>query len=113
MRGHLLNASSLQIANLAEAKLLSMHQAVPSSAAGKSNAPNLDAEPVRGIVQHLHETGKLVLKGIVSRNQLELFRKTNNLTKRGIMSASSNSAFRQVAVALLQVPSSQVFCYLK
>ena len=51
---------------------------------------NLDAEPMRGLVQHLHETGKPVLKAIVSQNQLALFRKTNNLTKQGIMSASSN-----------------------
>src|SRR5215831_3421667 len=35
------------------------------------------------------ERGKIVLKGIVSQNQSALFRKTNNLTKRGIMSASS------------------------
>src|SRR5215467_6327337 len=37
---------------------------------------------------------KIVLKGIVSQNQSALFRKTNNLTKGGIMSASSISADR-------------------
>src|SRR6516162_7243339 len=61
--------------------------------ATESNTPILDVEPVRGIVQHVHKTGgKIVLKGIVSQNQSALFRKTNNLTKRGIMSASSISA---------------------
>ena len=76
-------------ANLVEAKLQSVN---PSGAVGCGGIQraNLDAEPVRGIVQHLHETGKLVLKGIVSQNQSTLFRKTNNLTKRGIMSASSS-----------------------
>jgi len=34
---------------------------------------DLDAEPVRGIIEHLHKTGTLVLKGIVSENQRELF----------------------------------------
>src|SRR5215472_14493765 len=43
------------------------------------------------------ERGKIVLKGIVSQNQSALFRKTNNLTKRGIMSASSISADRPAA----------------
>jgi hypothetical protein len=76
-------------ANLVEAKL---QPGNPSGAVGCEGIQraNLDAEPVRSIVQHLHETAKPVLKGIVSQNQLALFRKTNNLTKRGIMSASSN-----------------------
>jgi hypothetical protein len=89
--------------NLVEAKLLSMN---PSGAVGcwKVQRANLDVEPVRGIVQHLHETGKVVLKGIVSQNQSVLFRKTNNLTKRGIMSASSNSAFHRVVVAAARCP---------
>ncbi len=34
---------------------------------------DLDAEPVRGIIEHLHKTGTLVMKGIVSENQPELF----------------------------------------
>jgi len=34
---------------------------------------DLDAEPVRGVIAHLHKTGKLVLKGIVSPNQPALF----------------------------------------
>jgi hypothetical protein len=64
----------------------------PSGSVGRwgIQRANLDTELVRGIVQHLHETRKFVLKGIVSQNQLALFRKSNNLTKRGIMSASSS-----------------------
>jgi len=34
---------------------------------------DLDGEPVHGIVEHLHKTGKLVLKGTVSQNQPALF----------------------------------------
>jgi hypothetical protein len=39
---------------------------------------DLDGEPVRGIIEHLHKTGKLVLKGIVRGNSQRCFRKTNN-----------------------------------
>jgi hypothetical protein len=35
----------------------------------------------------MHTAGKVVAEGIVSQNQPALFRKTNNLTMRGIMSS--------------------------
>ena len=85
-------------ANLVEAKSQSVDPSGAVGCCGIQRA-NLDPEPVRGIVQHLRETGKLVLKGIVSQNHLALFRKTNNLTKRGIMSASSSSAGRPTSDA--------------
>ena len=53
---------------------------------------------------HLHETGKLVLEGIVSQNQLTAVRKTNNLTKRGIMSASYISTGRLTALDTVPCP---------
>ncbi len=51
--------SDTTIRRLVEAKLLPMTQAAPWA--------------VRGIIEHLHKTGTLVMKGIVSENQPELF----------------------------------------
>ena len=64
--------SDTTIRKLVEAKLLPMTQAVPW-APWETQRADLDAEPVRGIVEHLHKTGKLVLKGIVSQDQPALF----------------------------------------
>jgi hypothetical protein len=60
------------IRRLVEAKLLPMTQAAPW-APWEIKRVDLDAEPVRGVIAHLHNTGKLVLKGIVSQNQPGLF----------------------------------------
>jgi hypothetical protein len=64
--------SDTTIRKLVESKLLPMTQAVPW-APWEIQRADLDAEPVRGIVEHLHKTGKLVLKGIVSQDQPALF----------------------------------------
>src|SRR2546425_1034685 len=64
--------SDTTIRRLVEAKLLPMTQIVPW-APWEIQRVDLDAEPVRGVIAHLHQTGKLVLKGIVSPNQPALF----------------------------------------
>ena len=64
--------SDTTIRKLVESKLLPMTQAVPW-APWEIQRADLEAEPVRGIVEHLHKTGKLVLKGIVSQDQPALF----------------------------------------
>ena len=64
--------SDTTIRRLVDAKLLPMTQAAPW-APWEIKRIDLDAEPVRGIVEHLRKTGKLVLKGIVSKNQPVLF----------------------------------------
>ena len=64
--------SDTTIRRLVEAKLLPMTQTAPW-APWEIQRVDLDAEPVRGIVAHLHKTGKLVLKGIVWQGQPALF----------------------------------------
>jgi DNA invertase Pin-like site-specific DNA recombinase len=64
--------SDTTIRKLVEAQLLPMTQVAPW-APWEIKRADLDGEPVRGIVEHLHQTGKLVLKGIVSRHQPALF----------------------------------------
>ena len=64
--------SDTTIRRLVEANLLPMTQIVPW-APWEIQRVDLDAEPVRGVIAHLHKTGKLVLKGIVSPNQPALF----------------------------------------
>jgi len=64
--------SDTTIRRLVEAKLLPMTQAAPW-APWEIRRADLDGEPVHGIVEHLHKTGKLVLKGTVSQNQPALF----------------------------------------
>ena len=64
--------SDTTIRRLVEAKLLPMTQAAPW-APWEIRRADLDAEPVHGIVEHLHKTGKFVLKGTVSQNQPALF----------------------------------------
>jgi DNA invertase Pin-like site-specific DNA recombinase len=66
------SVSDTTIRRLVEAKLLPMTQTAPW-APWEIQRVDLDSEPVRGIVEHLHKTGKLVLKGIVSQNQPGLF----------------------------------------
>ena len=64
--------SDTTIRKLVEAQLLPMTQVAPW-APWEIKRADLDGEPVRGIIEHLHKTGKLVLKGIVSRHQPALF----------------------------------------
>jgi hypothetical protein len=64
--------SDTTIRKLVEAQLLPMTQVAPW-APWEIKRADLDGEPVRGIIEHLHKTGKLVLKGIVSRQQPALF----------------------------------------
>ena len=64
--------SDTTIRKLVEAQLLPMTQVAPW-APWEIKRADLDGEPVRGIIEHLHKTGKLVLKGIVSRHQPGLF----------------------------------------
>jgi hypothetical protein len=51
---------------------------------------DLEAEPVRGIVERLQKTGKLILGGSFRKINRHCFNETNKLTMRGIMSASSS-----------------------
>jgi len=44
---------------------------------------NLDAEPVRGIVQHVHETGKLALKGDRFAKTISAVSENQQLNKAG------------------------------
>ena len=64
--------SDTTIRKLVEAQLLPMTQVAPW-APWEIQRADLDGEPVRAIVEHLRQTGKLVLKGIVSRHQPALF----------------------------------------
>jgi DNA invertase Pin-like site-specific DNA recombinase len=64
--------SDTTIRKLVEAQLLPMTQLAPW-APWEIKRADLDGEPVRGIVEHLRKTGKLVLKEIVSRHQPPLF----------------------------------------
>jgi DNA invertase Pin-like site-specific DNA recombinase len=64
--------SDTTIRKLVEAKLLPMTQAAPW-APWEIQRADLDAEPVRGIVERLRRTGKLVLKGIILKDQPALF----------------------------------------
>jgi hypothetical protein len=64
--------SDTTIRKLVEAKLLPMMQVAPW-APWEIKRADLDTEPVRGIVEHLHKTGKLILRGIVSQDQPALF----------------------------------------
>ena len=64
--------SDTTIRKLVEAQLLPMTQVAPW-APWEIKRADLDGEPVHGIIEHLRETGKLMLKGIVSRQQPALF----------------------------------------
>lgn len=69
---HYCAVSDTTIRKLVEAKLLPMTQAAPW-APWEIQRTDMDAEPVRGIIEHLKKTGKLILRGIVSENQKSLF----------------------------------------
>jgi DNA invertase Pin-like site-specific DNA recombinase len=60
--------SDTTIRKLVEAQLLPMTQVAPW-APWEIKRADLDDEPVRGIVEHLRQTGRLLLKRIVSRHQ--------------------------------------------
>jgi DNA invertase Pin-like site-specific DNA recombinase len=65
--------SDTTIRKLVESKLLPMSQVAPW-APWEIQRADLEAEPVRNILKHLNQTGKLVLnRGIVSENQTKLF----------------------------------------
>jgi hypothetical protein len=74
--------SDTTIRKLVEAKLLPMTQVAPW-APWEIHRADLDAEPVRGIVERLRRTGKLILRGIVSEEQPSLFRWNQQLNKEG------------------------------
>jgi hypothetical protein len=64
--------SDTTIRKLVEAKLLPMTQVAPW-APWEIQRADLDSQPVAGIVEHLRKTGKLVLRGTVSRDQSAIF----------------------------------------
>ena len=64
--------SDTTIRKLVGAKLLPMTQAAPW-APWEIQRADLEAEPVRGIVERLRKSGKLILRGIVSEDQPSLF----------------------------------------
>jgi len=66
------DVSPTTIKRLVSSGLLHKEQVVPW-APWEIQRADLDAEPVRGIVEHLHETGKLVLEGVDSGKQRDLF----------------------------------------
>jgi len=66
------DVSPTTIKRLVSSGLLNKEQVVPW-APWEIRRSDLDAEPVRGIVEHLHETGKLVLEGVDSGKQRDLF----------------------------------------
>ena len=66
------NVSDTTIRKLVEAKLLPMSQAAPW-APWEIQRADLECEPVRGIVDRLRRTGKLILQGIISNDQRPLF----------------------------------------
>jgi hypothetical protein len=60
------------IKRLVSSGLLRKEQIVPW-APWEIQRSDLDAEPVRSIIQRLHETGKLVLEGVGADNQMDFF----------------------------------------
>ncbi len=64
--------SSGTVRRLVSAGVLHKEQVAPW-APWEIRRSDLDADPVRSIVEHLLETGKLVLEGVGSENQTELF----------------------------------------
>jgi len=66
------DVSTGTIKKLVSSGLLPKDQVVPW-APWEIRRTDLDSEPVRGIVEQLHETGKLVLDGVDSGNQQALF----------------------------------------
>jgi DNA invertase Pin-like site-specific DNA recombinase len=68
----LCGVSHRSIERLVEAGFLKREQAAPR-APWEIRRSDLDAEPVRSIIEKLHRTGKLVLRGGCMENQPELF----------------------------------------
>jgi hypothetical protein len=64
--------SDTTITRLVEAKLLPMKQLV-ACAPWEIKVEHLDRDPVRGIIEHLKRTGRLVLDGDTLGSQAELF----------------------------------------
>ena len=60
------------IERLAEAGLLKREQVTPR-APWEIRRSDLDAEPIRSIIERLHHTGKLILQGGCAEDQLALF----------------------------------------
>jgi DNA invertase Pin-like site-specific DNA recombinase len=68
----LCGVSHRTIERLVEAGILQREQLAPR-APWKIRRSDLDADPVRRILKHLHQTGKLILKGGSTQNQRRLF----------------------------------------
>ena len=60
------------IQRLVEAGLLKREQVIPR-APWEIRRSDLDAEPIRSIIERLHHTGKLILQGGCTEGQLALF----------------------------------------
>jgi DNA invertase Pin-like site-specific DNA recombinase len=74
--------SSKTIRKLAGCGLLSYEQIVPY-APWEIRKKDLDSEPLRSILDHLKKTGKLILKGVCPKKQMELLQKNQYCNKGG------------------------------
>jgi hypothetical protein len=75
------------IQRLVEAGLLKREQVIPR-APWEIRRSDLDAEPIRGIVERLHRTGKLILQGGCAKDQLVSL-KIKEMIMPGILSEDS------------------------
>lgn len=64
--------SKTAIKRLVHSGLLNNEQEIPW-APWEIRRSDLDSDPVRGIIEHLRQTGKLLLKGVDSKSQTKLF----------------------------------------
>jgi hypothetical protein len=80
------------IERLVEAGLLKCEQVTPR-APWEIRRTDLDAEPIRGIIDRLHRTGKLILQGGCAEDQLALFIENEEMIMPGIMSEGSAAGF--------------------
>jgi hypothetical protein len=76
------------IERLVEAGLLRREQVTPR-APWEIRRSDLDAEPIRNVINRLQRTGKLVLQGVVRRTSLPCSRKIKEMIMPGIMSEGS------------------------
>ena len=83
--------SDTTIRRLVAAELLVNHQTVPW-APWELRRVDLEAEPVRGIIQHLKATGKLVLSPVCSGEQPDLFQQNQRSSNARYSAALIRSA---------------------
>ena len=76
------------IERLVEAGLLKCEQVTPR-APWEIRRADLDAEPIRGIIDRLHRTGKLILQGAARKISLPCSLKMQEMIMPGIMSEGS------------------------